>query len=127
MLASAPTWREFAADENWREAIIAYLRTDWRRSYKMWSLINEIVGESCQRSRFDLRAATFECLREMMSLRRERVIIRYRRKWVAILDNGVPVIPFEIRPSRPALHGRSAGDSTRSTFQPSKGASLCVI
>ncbi len=91
-------WRDHAAQERWEEAIIAYLRTDWRTTFKMWTVINEIVRESRQRSRWDVRAATFEVLREVMRLRRERVIFRYKKRWIAILDSGVPIIPLEKLP-----------------------------
>ena len=93
--SSAPTWQDFAANEKWREAIVAYLRSDWRKTFKMWTVINEIVSESCQGSRFDVRAATFEALEEVMQLRRERIILRFKRRWIAILATGTPVIPVE--------------------------------
>ena len=93
-----PDWCDFAAEERWEEAILAYLRADWRKTFKMWSVINEIVAESRQQTRFDTRAATFEVLAEVMRLRRERVIFRYRRKWIASLDSGSPIIPLKDLP-----------------------------
>jgi hypothetical protein len=90
-----PDWRDYAARELWREAIIAFLRTDHRKSFKMWDVLNQIVGESCQRSRFDVRAATFEALGELMQLRRERAVYRHRRRWVAILDLETPLPPLD--------------------------------
>jgi hypothetical protein len=95
---TAPDWCDFAAEERWEEAILAYLRADWRKTFKMWSVINEIVAESRQQTRFDTRAATFEVLAEVMRLRRERVIFRYKRKWIASLDSGSPIIPLEDLP-----------------------------
>ena len=95
-----PDWQDYAAQERWEEAILAYLRADWRKTFKMWSVINEIVSESCQQTRFDTRAATFEVLAEVMRLRRERVIFRYKRKWIASLDSGPPIIPLEDLPRR---------------------------
>lgn len=95
---TGPDWRDFAARERWEEAIVAYLRVDWRKTFRMWSVINEIVAESCQQSRFDTRAAAFEVLQEVMRLRRERVIFRYKRKWIAILDSGPPSIPLSDLP-----------------------------
>lgn len=86
-----PDWRDYAEQELWREAIIAFLRSDWRKSFDMWKVLNEIVGESCQRSRFDVRAATFEALGELMQLRRERAVYRHRRRWIAILDLETPL------------------------------------
>ena len=97
---SEPDWCDFAAQERWEEAILAYLRADWRKTFRMWSVINEIVAESGQQSRFDTRAATFEVLAEVMRLRRERVIFRYKRKWIASLDSGQPIIPLEDLPRR---------------------------
>jgi hypothetical protein len=86
-----PDWRDYAAEERWREAIIAYLRTDRRKSFDMWRVLNSLVGESCQPSRFDVRAATFEALGELMQLRRERAVYRHRRRWIAILDLETPL------------------------------------
>src|ERR1035437_572236 len=108
-----PDWCDYAAEERWAEAIVAYLRADWRKKFRLWSVINRIVAESAQPSRFDVRAATFECLQELMRLRRERVVFRYKRQWIAILDNGLPVIPLEKLPRRPAVGRGRAADSTR--------------
>jgi hypothetical protein len=80
-----PDWCDHAAQEHWAEAVVAYLRSDWRKKFPLWTVINEIVAESCPRSRFDVRAATFEVLGEVMRLRRERVIFRFQRQWIAIL------------------------------------------
>ena len=93
--ATQPDWRDYAARELWREAVIAYLRTDHRKSFKMWDVLNQVVGESCQRSRFDVRAATYEALQELMALRRERAVYRHRRRWVAILDLVTPLPPLD--------------------------------
>jgi hypothetical protein len=90
-----PDWRDYAARELWREAIIAFLRTDHRKSFKMWDVLNQIVGESCQRSRFDVRAATYEALQELMALRRERAVYRHRKRRVAILDSETPLPPLD--------------------------------
>jgi hypothetical protein len=97
---SEPDWRDHAAEERWAEAVISFLRADWRKTFRLWTVINSIVAESCQQSRFDVRAATFEVLQEVMRLRRERVIFRYKRKWIAILDSGQPIIPLEDLPRR---------------------------
>ena len=93
-----PDWCDFAAQERWEEAILAYLRADWRKTHRLWTVVNSIVAESCQQSRFDVRAATFEVLQEVMRLRRERVIFRYKRKWIASLDSGSPIIPLKDLP-----------------------------
>jgi hypothetical protein len=61
----------------------------------MWDVLNEIVAESRQRSRFDTRAATFEALQELMALRRERAVYRHRRRWIAILDLETPLPPLD--------------------------------
>jgi hypothetical protein len=90
-----PDWQDYASRELWRQAIIAYLRSDWRKSFEMWGVLNAIVAESCQRSRFDVRAATYEALAELMQLRRERAVFRYRRRWIAILDMKTPLPPLD--------------------------------
>ena len=61
----------------------------------MWTVLNVIVAESCQPTRFDVRAATYEALAELMQLRRERVVYRRRRRWIAILDVETPLPPPE--------------------------------
>lgn len=93
--AANPDWRDYAGQEHWREAIVAYLRTDHRKSFPLWKVLNEIVGESCQPSRFDVRAATFEALAELMQLRRERAVYRYQRGLIAILDVDTPLPPLD--------------------------------
>ena len=90
-----PDWQDYAGRERWREAIIAFLRSDWRKSFDMWKVLNAIVAESCQRSRFDVRAATYEALGELMQLRRERAVYRHRRRWIAILDLETPLPPLD--------------------------------
>ena len=93
--AAEPDWRDYASRELWRQAIIAYLRSDWRKSFEMWGVLNAIVAESCQRSRFDVRAATYEALAELMQLCRDRAVYRHRRRWIAILDMETPLPPAE--------------------------------
>ena len=90
-----PDWQDYAARERWREAILAFLRSDWRKSFDMWKVLNAIVAESCQRSKFDVRAATYEALGELMQLRRERAVYRHRRRWIAILDLETPLPPLD--------------------------------
>ena len=90
-----PDWQDYAARERWREAILAFLRSDWRKSFDMWKVLNQIVSESCQGSRFDVRAATYEALGELMQLRRERAVYRHRRRWIAILDLKTPLPPLD--------------------------------
>jgi hypothetical protein len=90
-----PDWCDLAAEERWAEAIISFLRTDWRKTFPLWTVINSVVAESRQQTRFDTRNATFEVLQEVMRRRRERVIFRFKRKWIAIMDSGQPIIPLE--------------------------------
>ena len=91
-------WRDHAAEERWAEAVISFLRADWRKTFPLWTVVNSIVAKSCQQKRSEVRAANFEVLAEVMRLRRERVIFRYKRKWIAILDSGRPIIPLEDLP-----------------------------
>ena len=90
-----PDWQDYAARERWREAILAYLRSDWRKNFEMWKVLNAIVAESRQGSKFDVRAATYEALAELMQLRRERVVYRHRRRWISILDLETPLPPLK--------------------------------
>lgn len=61
----------------------------------MWAVINDIVRESGQQNRFDTRAATFEVMREVLRLRKERVILRWRKKWITILDLETQLDPVD--------------------------------
>lgn len=106
----SPDWRDHAAAENWEDAILGYLREDWRTNHRLWKVINTIVAESQQQSRFDVRAATFECLQELMRLRRERKVFRYRREWIAILDPDL-VVPL----LKPRKHGQQLTSTRRLT------------
>ena len=92
---ASASWQEYAAEERWRESVIAYLRSDWRKTFPLWRVVNDVVRQSGQRSRADVRAASFEVLQEIMLLRREKVLIRYRKRWIAILDLETQLNPVE--------------------------------
>ncbi len=95
-----PTWEELAFDQNWSAALLGYLREDWRGGTRMWSAINAAVAESCPEDRWEVRESTKEALRALMGLVREKRVLRFKRKWVAILDHP-QVVPLEqIPPDR---------------------------
>ncbi len=92
-----PGWEELAFDQDWSGALLSYLRQHQRGGTPMWSLINAVVSESCPEVRWECRESTKEALRALMNLIREKRVLRFKRKWVAIL--AVPeVVPLELIP-----------------------------
>src|SRR5436309_804684 len=51
------TWQEHALRKNWELAILAYLRQDWRATYKLWQMISSVVSESLPHNRSAVREA----------------------------------------------------------------------
>jgi hypothetical protein len=80
------SWEEHAANQDWDLAVLEFLRNDWRKTFRLWYVINQIVAASSQRNRADVRLATREVLQVVMRLRRQRRVFRHRRKWLAFLD-----------------------------------------
>jgi hypothetical protein len=87
-------WADFATDGNWSEAIVAYLKVNWRGRHGLWTVVNTLVTETRPTTRSVAREATKEALRSMMALIRERRVMRHRRRWVAALE-----LPVELQPS----------------------------
>ena len=87
-------WPDFACDGQWSEAIIGYMKANWRGQHLMWRVINAVAAESRPETRSLTRSVTQEVLTAMMDLIRARRVMRYRRRWVAALE-----LPPELRPS----------------------------
>jgi hypothetical protein len=109
-------WRDFAGEEAWEAAILGYLRQRRREVVPYWRLINQVVAESAQPDRWEVRYATRQVLQAVKTLVRARRVWRYRRRFLAVLDTADEVIPLDryfALPTRTET-GRSAADSTTS-------------
>jgi hypothetical protein len=79
-------WADLADEQRWGEAIIAYLKVNWRGQHLMWRVINAVAAESRPETRSLIRSVTQDVLAAMMDLIRARRVMRYRRRWVAALE-----------------------------------------
>jgi len=91
----APSWEEYAFQENWPEAVVSYLLAHGNRPQKLWSVINEIGAESLAESRWELRENKRQILKTIHQLRRERTLWRYRRNWIASLVVDRDLVPLD--------------------------------
>jgi len=90
-----PTWHDYAAEKNWDLAVIHRLRDKERKAYLYWQIVNEIVAESRQTSRADIRAATMELLEAIKQLRKQKRLMIWRRRYLTVLDYGEELLPVE--------------------------------
>jgi hypothetical protein len=106
-------WRDFAGEEAWESAILAFLREHRREVVPYWKLVNQVVAESAQPDRWEVRYATRQVLQAVKSLVRARRVLRYRQRFLAVLDTGDEVIPLDIYYALPTktATGRCAADS----------------
>ena len=88
-------WEDLARKQMWTEAILAYLRQNWRGGVPFWPLINKLVAESLPASRAETRANTKATLAALMELVRQRRVMRFRQKTVAILDLQQAIVPLD--------------------------------
>ena len=107
-------WADDAAEEAWEPAIVGYLREHRRETVPYWRLVNILVAESMQASRWEVRYATRQVLAAIQLLLKSRRILRFRRKYLVILDTGDAAIPLEIYYALPTktANGRAIADST---------------
>ena len=75
------TWADLAAEQQWEEAIVAYLNLNGKTL--LWRAVNCVAAESRPRTRSQTRLAARKVLGVMMQLIRQRRIVRHRRRWVA--------------------------------------------
>jgi hypothetical protein len=87
-------WADLAAEGNWSEAVVAYLKVNWRGRHCLWAVVNTLVAETRSATRSLAREAIKEALHSMMQLIRDRRVMRYKRRWVAALE-----LPAELQPS----------------------------
>jgi hypothetical protein len=107
-------WRDYAGKEAWESAIIGYMREHRREPVPYWLLVNLLVGESAQASRWEVRCATCQVLAAIQALLKSKRVLRYRRQFLVILDTGDEVIPLDAYFALPwrTATGRRAADST---------------
>jgi len=86
-------WEDLAAEERWEEAIIEFLKANWRGKVLLWHVINRVVAESQPECRWQVREMTTAALRAMTGLIRQKRVMRFHRRWVAALE-----LPFETVP-----------------------------
>jgi len=87
------SWEDLAAEERWEEAIIEFLKANWRGKVLLWHVINRVVAESQPECRWQVREMTTAALRAMTGLIRQKRVMRFHRRWVAALE-----LPFETVP-----------------------------
>jgi len=109
-------WAEAAFQERWQDAVLGFLRERRRDAVPYWEVVNGVVGESCQATRWEVRFATRGILTAVKTLLHERRILRYRRRYLAILDLGGEIVPLETYRAlcNRTATGRCAVDSTTS-------------
>jgi hypothetical protein len=108
-------WTEDAGDGDWAAAVLGYLRERRRDAVNYWRVVNEVVLASTPLDRRQVRCNTRQVLTAVQALLKARRVLRYRRRFLVILDTGDDVIPlaaYFALPWRTAT-GRCAADSTR--------------
>ena len=91
----AKTWHDFAHEEKWEEAIVHRLRDRSQQAYLLWRVVNEVVAESVQPGRPDIRWATKQVLRTLTTLRKERRLFIWKRRYLVGLDLDEQIISLE--------------------------------
>jgi hypothetical protein len=105
-------WSEFAGEDDWQNALVEYLREHRRTAVKYWTCINQIVGASVQGSRTGVRSATRQVLTALQALLKSKRVMRYKRKYLIVLDTGDQTLTLEeffLLPGRTT--GRCTADS----------------
>jgi hypothetical protein len=107
-------WEDAAAEGDWQGAVVSYLRERRRQAVPYWSVINAIVLASAPPDRRELRLTTRQLLAVVKALIRDRRIMRFRRRFLVILDTGDEVIPLKQYRALPCATatGRRGADST---------------
>ncbi len=95
IVSEEETWEYHAGREAWREAVMSYLQLNWRGATGLWKMINQVAAESLAEDRWELRENKKLILRAVGQLVRERIVLRHRRRWIALIDVGHETIPLE--------------------------------
>jgi hypothetical protein len=107
-------WEDAAFEEDWTWAVLRFLRQRRREAVPYWDVVNAVAHASIQPARWEVRFATKQVLQAVKALVRDRRVLRYRRRYLAILDLGAEIVPLEsYRTFRNGIAtGRFPGDST---------------
>ena len=102
------TWEDFAQESRWPEAVLLFLKSSECGRILLWRMINGIVAESLPANRRATRRTAKEVLKATMQLVREGLVLRHRRKWVALIDIGREMVPLaELASAHVGPHQRS--------------------
>jgi len=77
-------WEDCAAEEDWENAILGLARSGWGKRFTYWRFINQIVSESRQPSRQEIRRATREVMKTLAVVLRSKKVTRYGKRWLGI-------------------------------------------
>ena len=89
------SWEDLAGQKRWRDALLGYLKANWRGAQPFWRVVNTVVAEALPKDRAERRAYAKATLDALMQLVRERKVLRYRRRWVASVDLALETVPLE--------------------------------
>jgi len=88
--------RNAALAEEWEEAVVGFLRQRRREAVPYWEVVNAVAIASRQLDRWEHRFATKGILHAVKALLHGRRILRYRRRYLSILDLGWEVVPLDV-------------------------------
>src|ERR1039457_6058617 len=91
----APSWHDYAFQENWPRAVMTYLNAHGNKPQKLWRVINEVGAESLAENRCELRESKRHILKSIQELRRQGTLWRYGREWIASLVVDRELVPME--------------------------------
>jgi hypothetical protein len=90
-----PSWEDFAGQKRWRDALLSFLKANWRGAHPLWKLVNMVSAEALPEGRAQRRAYAKAALHALMQLVKERKVLRHRRRWVAALVVDRELVPIE--------------------------------
>jgi hypothetical protein len=118
------SWEDLASEELWEEALVAYLRQNWRGRHRMWCVLNMVVAEATPECRWQTRDFTREALKALTRLVRQGRVLRHQKKWLATLEPPHEVVPLEQVPLT-GLRKPTAPDSPQRRSHPLPGVLAC--
>jgi hypothetical protein len=88
-------WEDAALEGDWAAAVLGFLRERRREAVPYWEVVNGVAQASTQPDRWELRFATRRILAKVKELLHERKILRYRRRYLAVLDHPTEIVSLE--------------------------------